>query len=277
MCYTKAFYRPKKIIMECVAYCTASSYDTKALITVLRQQYIPSLHRDVIHVDLDREGEGAHVFYFPYGTTVCWGLTSDEEQHFLALASSVQDGPLDKIEKDYFAVSLGEKAQIVTDEIIVPTRDAMTLLALSHGIAQSVKLEAFETQVQKTYNECKHIPQALARKGKIPLSRKEIRRKMGQLFLERSSINLQWDVLDTPEFFWENLDLEPLYNMVSNFLDIQNRVAVLNQRLDIVHELFEMLGNELNHQHSSRLEWTIIGLIVIEVVLTLLRDVFNII
>jgi uncharacterized Rmd1/YagE family protein len=38
-----------------------------------------------------------------------------------------------------------------------------------------------------------------------------------------------------------------------------------------VHELFEMLGNELNHQHSSRLEWTIIWLIIIEVGLSILH------
>jgi uncharacterized Rmd1/YagE family protein len=262
--------------MECVAYCSASSYDTKALLAILRQRYAPTLHRDVIHVAIPREEETGHVFYFSYGTTVCWGLTNEEEQHFLAMATTVQEGALDKVEKDYFAVSLGDRAQIITDEIILPNHDALSLLAISHGIAQSVKLEAFETQVQKTYNECRHIPQALAHKGKIPLSRKEIHRKMGQLFLERSSINLQWDVLDTPEFFWENLELEPLYNMVANFLDIENRVAVLNQRLDIVHELFEMLGTELNHQHSSRLEWTIIWLIIIEVVLTL-GDVFNVI
>ncbi len=261
--------------MECVAYCTASSYDTKALITILRQHYAPTLYRDVIHVAIKRSHDTAHIFYFPFGVAVCWGLTSDEEQHFLAMVAMVQERTLDKTERDHFAVSFGDKAQILTDEIVVPNRDVLSLLAISHGIAQSVKLEAFETQVQTTYNECKHIPEALAKRGKIPLSRREIRRKMGQLFLERSSINLQWDVLDTPEFFWENLELEPLYSMVSNFLDIENRVAVLNQRLDIVHELFEMLGNELNHQHSSLLEWTIIWLIIIEVVLTLLKDVFN--
>lgn len=262
--------------MECVAYCTASSYDTKALITILRQRYAPTLYRDVIHVAIPRSNETAHVFYFPYGTAVCWGLTSEEEQHFLTMASLVQEGVLEKTEKDYFAVSFGDKAQIVTDEIVVPNRDTLSLLAISHAIAQSVKLEAFETQIQRTNNECRHIPQALALRGKIPLSRREIRRKMGQLFLERSSINLQWDVLDTPEFFWENLELEPLYSMVANFLDIENRVAVLNQRLDIVHELFEVLGNELNHQHSSRLEWFIIWLIIIEVVLTMAKDVFRI-
>ncbi len=261
--------------MECVAYCSAASYDIKALVTVLRQHYAPTLYRDVIHIAIPKGHETGSVFYFPFGTVVCWGLTPEEELHFLHLATTIQDDALEKIEQDNFSVAYGDRAQIVSDEIIVPNRDTLSLLAISHGIAQSVKLEAFETQVQKTYNECKHIPQALARKGRIPLSRREIRCKMGQLFLERSSINLQWDVLDTPEFFWENLELEPLYSMVANFLDIENRVAVLNQRLDIVHELFEMLGNELNHQHSSRLEWTIIWLIIIEVVLTLARDVFK--
>jgi uncharacterized Rmd1/YagE family protein len=57
--------------------------------------------------------------------------------------------------------------------------------------------------------------------------------------------------------------------MIANHLDLETRVEVLNQRLDIVHDLFEMLGNELNHQHSSKLEWIIIWLIVIEVMLNL--------
>ncbi len=108
------------------------------------------------------------------------------------------------------------------------------------------------------------------------LSRREIRRKMGELFIERNSINLHVDVLDVPEFFWEYSELEPLYAMTANYFDLETRVEVLNQRLDVIHELFEMLGNELNHQHSSRLEWTIIILIIVEVVLTLLRDVFRV-
>ena len=139
-----------------------------------------------------------------------------------------------------------------------------------------MKLGTFETAIRKTFIHTKEIPEDLAKHGRIPLSRKEIRRKMGELFIERNSINLHVDVLDTPEFFWEYSELEPLYAMASNYLDIDSRVEVLNHRLDVIHELFEMLGNELNHQHSSRLEWTIIILIVLEVVITLLKDVFHV-
>src|SRR5262249_46265875 len=115
----------------------------------------------------------------------------------------------------------------------------------------------------------------LAARGKIRLSKKEIRRKMGALFIERNSINLYFDVLDTPEFFWEHAELEPLYTMTATYLDIEARVRALNQRLDIVHELFDMLVTELNHQHSSKLELTIIWLICIEVGLSILQNVFR--
>jgi len=143
-------------------------------------------------------------------------------------------------------------------------------LTVSHGFAQSVKLGAFENTISSSFEKTRHIPVNLATKGKIPLSRKEIRKKMGALFLDRSSINLHTDVLDTPEFFWEHPELEPVYLDVANELDIETRGQVLNQRLDVLRELFEMLGNELNHQHSSRLEWIIIWLILIEVIVTLL-------
>lgn len=261
--------------MRCLSCCTAASYNITSLYEALRERFKTSLHRNVIHIEVSSLLGTGSVFYFPYGSTVCWGLSQEEEACFLKEVKNFEHHPLEAPEVDMFTYSLGEVPKVHKDEIILLNADTLTLLAISHGLAQSVKLSTFEAAIQKTFNTTKHIPEDLAQWGRIPLSRKEIRRKMGELFLERNSINLHFDVLDTPEFFWEYPELEPLYAMIANYLDIETRVEVLNQRLDVVHELFEMLGNELNHQHSSRLEWTIIGLIVIEVALTLLRDVFQ--
>jgi len=76
-------------------------------------------------------------------------------------------------------------------------------------------------------------------------------------------------------FFWEQTDLEPYYNLVKHYLERDRRVVILNQRLAVLQELFDMLAAELNHQHSSRLEWTIIWLIVIEVLLHIVTDIFG--
>lgn len=260
--------------MDCRAYCTASSYHIKTLYEKLKHENA-TLYRDVIHLPVPGKSIG-DIFYFSYGAAVCWGLSHEKCLDYLDQIKDFEERPLpgNEIEVDEFSFTFGEAPKIVEDEITLPNRDVLNRLAISHGLAQSVKLGTFENAIRKTFNDTRHIPQDLARHGRIPLSRREIRRKMGALFIERSSINLHLDVLDTPEFFWEYSELEPLYAMTNNYLDIDTRVEVLNQRLDVVHELFEMLGNELNHQHSSRLEWTIICLIVIEVFLSILRDVF---
>lgn len=267
--------------MDCCAFCNASAYKIKPFLESLKGQYKTAFYRDVAYVAMPFEGKTVDLFYFPYGALVCWGVSKEVGVSFLSLVKEFTFQLRDDIETDEFTYSPTQSPQdplkIVDDEIFMPNFDTLTKVAISHGIAQSVKLGTFESALQKTFVLTRQIPEDLAQQGKISLSRKEIRRKMGELFIERNSINLHLDVLDTPEFFWDYPEMEPLYNTTANYLDIKTRVGVLNQRLDVVHELFDMLGSELNHQHSSRLEWTIICLIVIEVTLSLLRDVFQII
>jgi uncharacterized Rmd1/YagE family protein len=258
--------------MDCCAFCNAVSYKLKPL----REELQVTLHRDVIHVEIPLEDQMGDIFYFAYGSMVCWGIAKDLALHFLDVGRPFADRLSEEIETDEFTYIQGETAKIVDDEITLPSFDPLIKLAISHGIAQSVKLGTFELALQKTFTLTKQIPEDLAKFGKISLSRNQIRKKMGELFIERNSINLHWDVLDQPEFFWDYPELEPFYTLIANYLDLANRVEVLNQRLRIVHELFEMLGTELNHQHSSRLEWTIICLIVIEVLLSIFRDILGV-
>ena len=257
--------------MNCLAICTASSYKIKSLYDFLKPK--ATLYKDVIRHSSEASFESKKipdVFYFHYGVVVFWAVDDKTIQVLLKQLKEFEDQPVEEVERDDFLFQWGSELKIVEDIITLPEgENELTRLAVSHAIAQSVKLGTFENRIRHTFRHTKHIPEDLAKRGKIGLSRKEIRRKMGELFIERNSINLHFDILDTPEFFWDYSDLEPLYMITSNYLDITTRVEVLNYRLTVVRELFEMLGNELNHQHSSRLEWTIIFLIVIEVVLTL--------
>jgi uncharacterized Rmd1/YagE family protein len=263
--------------MDCTAYCTASTYHIKPLFEVLKHRYKTTQARDVIHAEIPHLGVTGDLFIFPYGACVFWGISKDKVQDLLGDIRSYEGEHTEGIEMDEFTYSYGDLSKVFNDEIILPDKDVLTKLAISNGIAQSVKLNTFETAILKTFSSTRSIPNGLAKQGKISLSRSEIRKKMGELFIERSTIHLHLDALDLPEFFWEYPELEPLYRSMANHLDVQTRVEVLNKRLNILHELFEMLGTELNHQHSSRLELTIILLIIIEVVLSLLRDVFQVI
>lgn len=261
--------------MDCYAFCTATAYRIKPFYEAIRSRYKTTAYRDVVHVEKPIDNGQADVFFFPYGVAVFWGMPRNEALLFLDEIKGFETDTLEDIETDEFTYIYGDLSKVAEDEIILPDHHVLTRFAISHGIAQSVKLGTFEIAIQKTFNSMKRIPEDLAKQGKIRLSRREIRTSMGALFIERTTINLHLDILDTPEIFWEYPELESYYKMISNYLDLQTRVEVLNQRLSIMHELFEMLGNELNHQHSSRLELVIIWLIVIEVILILMKDVFH--
>ena len=94
---------------------------------------------------------------------------------------------------------------------------------------------------------------------------------MEEIFLERSSINLNSEFLDVPEFFWRNPNLEPFYIMTKKFLDIPSRVMALNQKLDVLQELLHILNSQVQHRHSSLLETIIILLIFVEIMISLFQ------
>jgi uncharacterized Rmd1/YagE family protein len=109
-----------------------------------------------------------------------------------------------------------------------------------------------------TIEDTAHIPRALAETGRLNLSRRAIARMRGKLYLAVSDINLNFDLLDTPEFFWEYPEVEHVYTLTATYLDVKPRIEVLNKKVHVIHELFEMLAEEQNHKHSTVLEWIII-------------------
>jgi uncharacterized Rmd1/YagE family protein len=60
-------------------------------------------------------------------------------------------------------------------------------------------------RISQEMEENKRLPLTLARTGSVGLSHNSISKKIGKLFIERNNVNLHFDVLDTPEFFWEQV------------------------------------------------------------------------
>ncbi len=142
-----------KAFMDCRAYCTATSYQLKILYDNLKGSFKPTLFRDVIHIPVQEKEIRGDVFYFPYGVTVCWGLSQESCYAYLDKVKDFEHQPLEEIETDEFTFTIGDTSKIVEDEIILPNDDVLVHLAISHGLAQSVKLGAFENALRRTFNQ----------------------------------------------------------------------------------------------------------------------------
>ena len=123
-----------------------------------------------------------------------------------------------------------------------------------------------------TTDEIRPIPLQLAQRGRSKFSANEVARLTGRIFLERNAVNLYSNILDTPEFFWEAEAVEPLYRRVNRYLDVEDRVRILNSRLDIVNDLLDSLCTQLETRNAHRLEIIIIYLIALEIILELAKE-----
>ena len=262
--------------MRCLSYCTASEYVMTDLTDhLVSKGFVVQNFDDVIFAKM-QDNDDVDIFLFPFGCFTVWG--SDEAREKLLLnelkqfeIDSLTEVMSDPINFEYHENADKDHGKTFIDEernkIILSNRSEYIKLSLSHALAQSVKLMVLECSVSKILEKTSPIQKELANTGSVSLSKKEISKQIGQLFSERYSINLHSDILDTPEFFWRRPSYEPLYLMTAEFQDISVRQGILNHRLDIIQELYNILSNELNCKHSARLEITIVVLIAIEVVL----------
>ncbi|ORX58891.1 DUF155-domain-containing protein [Hesseltinella vesiculosa] len=215
------------------------------------------------------------MFLFDYGVVVFWGMTLLDEQLVLKELEPFEDEKLDAddVETEEFNYYYDESYQPRIYNDIITLRhpsNYLVKLTIAHAIAQSVKMTLFERLIDDTINETKYIPQVMAESGNIHMSRTAITKKIGQLFIMRINVNLVSNILDTPEIFWSEPALEPLYSAIRSYLEISQRVELLNQRVEVISDLLEMLKDHLNSSHGEHLEWIVIWLIAMEIVVAVI-------
>ncbi|CAE7815253.1 sif2, partial [Symbiodinium sp. CCMP2456] len=138
-----------------------------------------------------------------------------------------------------------------------------------YAFAQSVKLAVFEKIVDSAIDKAKPIPEALAQYGTFDLDEKLVKMQMGAIFVTKCSMTLQSDMLGTPEILWEHDRFDAQYDSCRKYLEVGKRVDILDQRLAVLNDLYSFLQTQLEVEHSNKLEWIVIVLIVIEILLDL--------
>ena len=211
-------------------------------------------------IDFDTHVHTPEVFLFDYGTVVIWGMTLSQETRFLADISRFEAeklAPADiQTENFNFYYTREYQARIYNDFISLrEKKNYMTKLAISHALAQSVKTSLFEDLLATTIMTTQPLPEQIALTGSINMSRREIHQQIGQLFILRINIHLQGSVLDSPELMWAEPSLEPVYVAVRSYLEMDQRVGLLTERLSVIGDLLAVLKDQVGTKHGEYLEW----------------------
>lgn len=142
--------------------------------------------------------------------------------------------------------------QIYNDMITLRSGNHMIKLAISHAIAQSTKLSRFEERMAVTMKEVEMVPKSLALSGTLGMKREDVLKMSGKLFKLRVDVNLSSNTLDTPEFFWDSEPgLHPLYCAIREYLEIKQRVLILNERCRVFLDLAGILADSIADSNMS--------------------------
>ncbi|KAH0493092.1 hypothetical protein TgHK011_008014 [Trichoderma gracile] len=243
---------------------------------------------EVVHA---RGVNGGDIFVFPSGTIVTWSLPPDVvTRQILRAAEEPHPEALREVEDLEFTTDNGREASALKGDVVVlgtrkEHRDGdfldttLAKVAFSSGLARSTKLAVLESALTSYFESTRNIPALLSQGAGVPLSRRFILQKTGELLSLRAKLNHYSELTDNlPDLFWDSrseLGLEGYYDQVGRALDVNVRIRALNQKMDYAQEIATVLRELSSEQHGTRLEWIIIVLIFVEVVFELRRIVIE--
>lgn len=209
------------------------------------------------------------------GTIVGWGF--HEDVLFDEYIPLIQDSIVEKYipeseEMDFIDLSnySNNQGSFMQGEIMIiqgnnEIEKLLDKAAFSIGLSRSTRLSILENSLEKHIMLTKKNSQDLSNGLQIKTNESEILKLTGRLFLLRGKLNLYNELIETPDLYWSEPNLEKIYMSILKNLDIKPRIEILNRKLDYATEEQRALLSVLNEKKSTRLEWIIIVLIMVEV------------
>lgn len=232
------------------------------------------MHRDPLIYEYS---SSKFVAVLKYGVIVFWDFSEGEINEFLSIAAEfVIDRFETPFEEDTEIKILKKgKNEIKNNQINLNATSLENIAVTSLIIGRSVALDYYDKAVEKALNEFDSVMKAFEEKGKTDLSGRELLKKVGFAMNVRHLVVTQLALLDKPELTWEDRQLDNFYNELSEDFEIEDRYAILNQKLESIFRNAEFILDYLNSSRSHTLEVIIVFLILIEIVIFFYEKFFE--
>jgi required for meiotic nuclear division protein 1 len=255
--------------MNIEAYQISESFNIKKFRAEFKVEAFSGSTSEIFYAfsDLNR-----YLYIFDYGVVVFANYDEIAKSEMILFiknyASDLVD--LNLFEEYRIEIDTNQTKSIVkNDYVIVPEIDASVLRIVMLNIGQSVALEFYEVLTDAQITSSKHYIIELEKKGKLSISKINLLKYIGKVLNVKNSIIDNLYILDDPNLVWENEDLAVLNRLLKTNFDINTRFKDLDYRLQIVEDNLRLFTDVLNVRDGSRLEWTVIILIAIEILIAL--------
>jgi required for meiotic nuclear division protein 1 len=163
------------------------------------------------------------------------------------------------------------KESVSGETVVLNDLSSEKLQLVADVLAKSVALARYENSVAQQFDRIEPFASDLANWNKGNRSAHELLQHLGGAMLSEHKIVGGAQVDDTPELLWDHPELERLWARLRDEFEIRTRYVALQNKLALISRTAETALNLLQDHRSYRVEWYVVGLIILEIVITLLQ------
>ncbi|RED97907.1 RMD1 family protein [Marinoscillum furvescens] len=208
-----------------------------------------------------------YAYIVSYGAVVLAGF--DDEEEFLKklkpFATELHQHP-SKDDLEVIYASEDQSLSLSFDTLSLGRLDVPTNKLVMMHLAQTVALAHYNTQSQALLSELKTYTLYMQKYGKVKLGHKKALQFIGKSLTAKNNIAENLYILDSPKVAWEDEYLDKLHATLAHHFELVPRYREIDNTLKIIEDNLAIYISYNHHRESSRLEWIIIILIVIEVI-----------
>ena len=234
---------------------------------------------ELIYFDSSRESELFYQIYkeqfisiYKYGIVCFFNIKPDQVERFLKLVYPFTSNRLDwEMIKEYDVetYSHGISYGFNKLEIGYPESEIIKLIMLN--ISQSLALDYYTLQAKVLFNDVNRHSESLERHQKLAVSNRELKRIIGKVLSIKNRLITNLYILEPSPGTYQNEKLQKLDLGLKENLIMYKRSETLHEELKVIREQLELFNDIVDHAFDVKLEMIIIGLIIFEIVNTLIE------
>lgn len=226
-----------------------------------------------------KEARSKYVRIYSFGSIVFTNLTESEILSFINyLSTNLNLKPQfnNKYEDVYelqssenYSVKISNDYATCDIAQIGPITEIISLI-----LARSVALDRMENSINKLIDEIEEKITFLE-KGKLNIKDKDLAKLASRILNFKYSSISNIMLFDKPDITWEDISIDEFYHEIVELFELKDRYEQVKHKSEILMDITEVFSTLGHERRATRLEWTIIILIVIEIVITVSELAFK--
>ncbi|SHJ09105.1 RMD1 family protein [Aquimarina spongiae] len=211
--------------------------------------------------------QGQFIYVFKYGVICFYNINKEKAKQICNEILSYAKNSDKEYISESINIAIGGTANTVSfGTVTLKKFDEEPLRLIMLNVSQSVALNNYANISEQTLEDTRLHTTYLEENGRLDINGKKLKKYIGRVLNIKNKISENLYIFDSPDVTWDDETLNKLDQDLKRVFDLKDRYRSIYDRLEMIKENLELFKDIMFHRESSKLEWIIIILILVEVI-----------